>query len=135
MTKSKLITLLKNLGTANPVGNKKQIIKLCQTRGLPLTVSEEKLKEGWLNKPKGAMQILFERGWIDPKNIHLYTEKGKKKSVSHGSNDSNESGLDLPVDPSGCNYSIEQLMKKQSNFANELTLLQYHGQKLGVLVD
>ena len=29
MTTSELMTLLKNLGTTNPVGNKKQIIKLC----------------------------------------------------------------------------------------------------------
>jgi hypothetical protein len=31
--------------------------------------------------------------------------------------------------------SINMLMKKQSDFLHELTLLQYHGQKLGVQVD
>ena len=97
-----------------------------------MNVNEDRVKEGWVNKPKGALQVLFECGWIDPNNIHLYTEKEQKNTVSHGSN---ESCLHLPVDPRGCNYSIEQLMKKQNDFANEFTLLQYYGQKLGVLVD
>lgn len=65
-------------------------------------------------------------------NIHYYTEKGKKNFVSHGTNGTQP---DLPTDPSGCNFLIDQLMKRQNNFANEITLLQYDGWKLGALVD
>ena len=61
---------------ANPSGNKKHIQDLCTKRGLPLTVSEVKIKDGWVNKPKGSFQVLFERGWVDPNNIHLYTSDG-----------------------------------------------------------
>ena len=72
------------------------------------------------------MQILYERGWIDPHNIQHYTEKGKK-NVSEDPT--------FPVDPTGCNFSIDKLMKQQIDFVNELTLLQYHGNLLGVTVD
>ena len=62
---------------------------------------------------EGKMQILFERGWIDPERIHCYTAKGN--------------GDD--------SLSITKLMKKQEDFKNEETLLQYHARKLGVFLD
>ena len=40
-----------------------------------------------------------------------------------------------PTDPTGCNFSIIKLMNLQFDFINELTLLQFHGNKLGVIVD
>ena len=36
------------------------------------------MKEGWIGKQKGALQILFERGWINPVLIYLYTVDSKK---------------------------------------------------------
>ena len=110
----------------NPAGNKKHIQDLCTKKGLPLTVTDAKVKEGWMNKPKGAIQILFERGWLDPDHIHLYSSEGKKNANPN---------LTHPADPTGCNYSIQAMMNKQRDFVNELTLLQYHGQKLGVVID
>ena len=71
--------------------------------------------------------ILYERGWLDPTNIVHYTEKGKKNDSRTPNN--------TPVDPTGCNFSIRKILQLQTDFANELTLLQYHGQKLGVAVD
>ena len=35
--------------------------------------------EGWVNKPKGTIQILYEWGWINLPNIHLYTKDGKNE--------------------------------------------------------
>ena len=117
---------LKANGTSNPKGNKKHLQKVCEKKGLPVTVTERKIKEGWAFKTKGALQILFERGWIDPTNIHHYTEKGKINACSNPT---------TPVDPTGCNFSIKQLMKRQLDFVNELTLLQFHGHLMGITVD
>ena len=126
LNKSKFIDNMKADGISNPVGNKKQLQQMCTQRNLPLTVTENKIIEGWHMKPKGAFQILFERGWLDPINIHHYTAEGRKDA---------DSNPIQATDPTGCNWSINELMTRQSDFINELTLLQYHGQKLGVVVD
>ena len=78
LNKCELIMNLKEAGICNPKGTKKQLQQLCESKGNPLAVTERKIDEGWARKSKGAKQILFERGWIDPTNIHFYTEKGKK---------------------------------------------------------
>ena len=117
LNKNKLIENLKADGIVNPSGTKKQIRELCVKRGLPFSVTERKVKEGWCNKQKGAIQVLFKCEWLDPQNILLYTADGKKDA---------EKNPNFLVNPTGCHYSLMKLMNKQSNFINELTLLQYH---------
>ena len=67
-----LITALREEGVRDPKGTKKELQKLCKDRNLPIKYSTEIVEEGWLGKPKGAFQILFEIGWIDPSNISKY---------------------------------------------------------------
>ena len=46
---------------------------------IPITKTEPKVIKGWVNQPKGMLQILYERGFIDPNiDIRKYTEKGLK---------------------------------------------------------
>ena len=131
-TKDELKLLLKGVGILNPVGNKKQLQDRCQQLNIPITKEESKIVEGWVGKQKGALQVLFERGWIDPSNIGQYTAEGKKSVVT---------GLDLNCtdddfdDGCGCNFSIRCLMKLQEDFRDEITLLQFHSQNLGVYLD
>jgi hypothetical protein len=43
---------------------------LCgQWNNLVTTTEECQVKEGWLGKPKGMLQILWERGWIDSTQV------------------------------------------------------------------
>ena len=80
----------------------------------------DNIQEGWFNKPKGALQMIYERGWIDPEKPHLYyTLKGKTDIY----------GI---IDES---TSIKCLMKKQTDFLEQETLLQYYSKKLGVQSD
>ena len=72
---------------------------------------------------------MFERGWIDPTRIREYTEKGKKESTSTTVNPSSNDDI------TGCNFSIRELMKHQKDFVEEITLMQYYGNKMGVVVD
>jgi hypothetical protein len=117
--KSRLVEMLQEMNIKNPVGSFKQLQRQCTQLGLPIKYTEEKLAQGWANKAKGAFQVLYERGWIDPHNYKKYTEKGQVGDM----------GMVLEE------TSINMLMKKQSDFLHELTLLQYYGQKLGVQVD
>ena len=115
---------LKVLGTTELLGTKDKLQKICQNKNIPTKCVETKIIKGWAQKQKGAHQILFECGWIDPLNINKYTEHDKKT-------DSECDGNDL----TGCIFSLKELMKKQRDFAEETTLLQYYGNKLGVVVD
>ena len=38
----------------------------CQAQGIPTVVTTDKVLEGWARKQKGAIQILYERSWLDP---------------------------------------------------------------------
>ena len=72
--------------------------------------------------------MLFERGWIDPTLIHRYTGEGRKEAADIVSNG-------IPRDPTGCNYSITAIMKLQTDFLEEITLLQFYAQQMGVSID
>jgi hypothetical protein len=48
---------------------KEDLVALCGPRNICTTVEEQKVKEGWLGKPKGMLQVLWERGWIDSSKV------------------------------------------------------------------
>ena len=116
LTKPSLVAKLKADGVLNPSGTKKELQEQCHKRGISTTVEESDITEGWIGKPKGAFQVLYERGWVDPNNIKRYTAKGVKVGDK-------------------VEYSIQNLMKQQKDFMEEVTLLQYHATKLGVSLD
>ena len=97
---------------------------MCKDHKIPLHYEIYKIKEGWVGKAKGSLQVLFEHGWIDPLQIHVYTKKGVKADTSSLATWLEEN----------C-YSLDDLMQKQEDFKSEYTLLQYHGAKLGVVVE
>ena len=113
--KADLIRLLKEK-MKDPCDSKEKLQEMAKEYNIPVQFEEAKIIEGWVGKPKGAFQILYKRGWIDPEKISMYTKHGKD-------------GLD------GDWYSIKALMENQDDFANELTLLQYHASLLGVMME
>jgi DNA-binding transcriptional regulator YhcF (GntR family) len=105
-------------------GNKVAIVELCKQNDVPYKVTTETINEGWNGKAKGMLQILWERGFIDPaieptKAEGFYTNDGKKDAF----------GNLIP------GTSLRKMMSSLIDFINEETLLQYHGKTLGVLVD
>jgi hypothetical protein len=105
-------------------GNKIAIIELCKQNNVPHEVVCDTMNEGWNGKAKGMLQILWERGFIDPaievtKAEKFYTNDGKKDAF----------GNSIP------GTSLRKMMSSLIDFINEETLLQYHGKTLGVLVD
>ena len=100
--------------------NMKKITDLCSQNNISLTKDTIVIDEGWVNKPKGMLQILYERGFLDPsKSMNSYTLGGKKDEYGH-------------IVPGS---SLKVLLSSLLDFQNEETLLQYHGRLLGVIVD
>ena len=60
--------------------SKDELKRITNEKGIRHTYELFVKKEGWIGKPKGLLQILWERGFIDEKNLHLYSLKGKKIS-------------------------------------------------------
>ena len=78
MTKSILIQKLKDVGITNPSGTRSELQSQCISLGIPVKVEEQVIIEGWMRKQKGAMQILYERGWLNPEHLSSYTADGKR---------------------------------------------------------
>jgi hypothetical protein len=86
-TKIKLLKELHQSGydTTKQRYLKEDLVALCGPRNIAITVEEQKVKEGWLGKPKGMLQILWERGWIDSSKVVTarsmrYSKDGKKEA-------------------------------------------------------
>ena len=103
-------------GIENVRGDGEAVKKIATTKGISLTFEEEKVIQGWLGAPKGQKQIAYERGFINLKNLHLYTKDG------HRDNNSNIIDDD---------YSIKKILAECYDFINEKTSLQRNGAEIG----
>ena len=98
--------------------------EITTANNIPIEYEIDKIKEGWLGKPKGMLQVLCERGFIDfevkdmKKVVSFYTIKGKK--------DDNNNNAIIP------GSSLCDITKNLPDFKAELTLLQFRAQQLGV---
>jgi hypothetical protein len=119
LKREKLVEMLKEMGIVNPIGNVKQLQAQCKGLDLPTTSTEDNIIEGWVGKPKGSLQILYERGWIDPNDWKQYTNKGKMSDMGILMKDT----------------SLNLILQQQPDFLNELTLLQHHGKQMGVKIE
>jgi hypothetical protein len=82
-----------------------------------LTVIHPRISEGWCGKPKGLLQILHERGWIDPA-----VPLRKYKKVGTKGKDFEENGdLKDEIKP----FVLTYLLNQCPDFANETSDLQH----------
>ena len=101
-------------------GRLKNIQQRCLANNIPIKYQRRNIVHGWMGKPKGALQILYERGFIDPeKEISYYTMEGKVDAFGNKIDDS----------------SLKLMLKQLPDFINEQTLLQYNANKIGASVD
>ena len=118
-TKRELVDELKATGIMDPKGSTKHLQKLCQDNNISIQKTVKKKIEGWVGKPKGMLQILWERGWIDVEKLAYYTTKGRRDSYGV---------LDQE-------YSLEHLLSNCHDFLQEESMLQYIAKKIGVSID
>ncbi|CAJ1937427.1 unnamed protein product [Cylindrotheca closterium] len=114
--KGELAEKLQALGKAIN-GNKADLQKRCTDNGIAISEMRMKIKQGWENKPKGMLQVLWERGFIDtavPKSElwKKYPEKGQKDNL----------GLVMP------GTALKEMVADLPDFQDEKTLLQYHAE-------
>ena len=100
-------------------GTAKKLQQLCKDRGLPIEAEERKIVEGWVGKPKGMLQVLWERGFINEGNLQQYTVDGKKDAY----------GVLIP------NTSLKLMVSNLQDFEEEESLLQSMGRLMGVTID
>lgn len=87
------------------------------TSGIPLTVVEGEVTKGYVGKPKGLRQVLYERGLLDPSRIAMYYNDPK--------------GSDEEDEP----FCLKQLMGKCADFLEEETQMEFIMKKLHVTVE
>jgi hypothetical protein len=99
---------------------KEDLLALCGQRNLPTTVEEQGVKEGWLGKPKGMLQILWERGWIDSSKVvsarsMRYSKDGKKEDF----------GEDGKLKEASQQYALSYLLSHCTDFKEEKSDLEH----------
>jgi hypothetical protein len=96
----------------NVSGTVLQLKEIAQRNNIPLVFEQQEILKGWQGQPKGMLQVLWERGFIDgSKSEKYYTLEGRKDQFSN---------IDLTT-------SVKMMMERQMDFVEEETLLQYHG--------
>lgn len=111
-TKKDLITDLTARGVHLPskFPNKMRVAvlrDLARRNGIELTKTSRKIRPGWVGKPKGLLQVMWERGFIDEEKLDKY----KLTATDHDGELIEE-------------YSLRHLMSNCTDFATEKSQLQ-----------
>ncbi len=119
LTKAELLDRLKEKGIVTK-GRVADLIVAAQYNGIPVEEELQKIQEGWAGKPKGLLQVAYERGLIEEHDAwKRYTISGRKDNF----------GNLLPE------TYLKLVVGTCTDFEEELTMLQTIGQKLGAVVD
>ena len=114
-TKPELQAKLSHINKST-TGKKKDIQERCQAHGIPIWEERPHLSnEGWVGKPKGMLQVLWERGYIDP-NL---SEHERWKCYPVGCRKNNLGEL-IP------GTGLREMVSSLPDFQNEVTLLEHH---------
>ena len=98
-----------------------ELQELARTNNVDVKTNTIREKKGWQGQPKGLLQVLWERGWIDEGNLEKYT--------MDPATDADGEVLDGAEE-----WSLRVLMASCLDFAEEVTALQHVGNELGVSV-
>ena len=98
-----------------------ELQELAKTNNVDVKIIRTREKKGWQGQPKGLLQVLWERGWIDEANLEKYT-------MDPATDDDGE------VLEGAEEWSLRVLMTSCLDFAEEMTAFQHVGNELGVSV-
>ena len=93
--------------------------------GIPLTITKGKIIEGYIGKPKGASQIVCERGFVD---MEGKLPDGSKFSMNGTSSKDALTGVKLINKAT----SVIRMLQRCDDFRNETTQLMYIMDLIGV---
>jgi hypothetical protein len=98
-----------------------ELQEIARSHNIDTKIEKTRVKKGWEGQPKGLLQVLWERGWIDEGRLDRYTmdpATDEDGEVLEGAED----------------WSLRCLMASCLDFAEEMTALQHVGHELGVSV-
>jgi hypothetical protein len=116
LTKKELMELLMKTDLGQGLG-KQELLNMCvkdlQEKDTALFIGIErimtsKLQKGWYGKPKGMLQVMWERGFVDESKLQCY----KIKAL-------NDSGEIVPE------FFLENMVKSCHDFLNEMFPLEH----------
>jgi hypothetical protein len=117
--KAELILELHGKGVKTKGKNKSELVALCLNHNIQTNRGDvPKIKEGWVGKAKGLLQVLWERGFIDTNKLSSYTLTGRKNELGN-------------VDVS---FSLKHIMAMCPDFLHEEGMMEHIGASLGVEV-
>jgi hypothetical protein len=95
--------------------NKDEIKELANGFGIEIFHEVDDVIEGWVGKPKGVLQILYERGYIDPnRDLKEYSLDGKEEWKD---DDGEIRQRYLP-------FCLRYILSQCSDFKNEITAME-----------
>lgn len=104
--------------------------KLEKKHDIVLSISnlENNVTKGWVNKPKGMLQMLWERGFIDEAQVNSprssrYPKDGRKGDVD----------VDRKLSEEGERYSLSALLMKYTDFRTKVTDLEHLGKGISTI--
>ena len=98
-----------------------ELQEIARSHNIDTKIEKTRVKKGWEGQPKGLLQVLWERGWIDEGQLEKYT-------MDPATDEDGE------VLEGGEDWSLRCLMASCLDFAEEMTALQHVGNELGVSV-
>ena len=129
-TKTELLIELRKIGIDTTVKRflKSELIVLAIENNVPISISENVVIKGWVNAPKGMLQILWERGFIDDTQVKSsrssrYSKDGRKDDVDASGKLTEE----------GENYSLNALLMKCTDFRTEVTDLEHLAREISTV--
>ena len=92
------------------VNNKEDLHKIARSKNIPLEVTENVVKPGWLEQNEGLLQVLYERGFMNGNNYRKYILEAKKDENGEVREES------LP-------FSLRNLMSSCADLKNEKSVM------------
>ena len=135
-TKLQLASALKDEAgiTVDPLRPMNEIKEIAILHGVDLQYRKTQITEGWYMKPKGLLQIQWERGWIDPRECLTFKQDKTSGKIINTSFYTINGRKDPQTGQSLESSSLQALMAQCTDFKEEDTALQFLGKQLGLRV-
>jgi hypothetical protein len=127
LTKAELKKVLEGLAM-NVEGNAKQLQERARVAGIPITKTKGSVEEGFMGKPKGAAQILIERGFL---SLAGKLSDGQACTMKGASCKDDLTGV-ITIDKT---TSAISMLKGCADFKNEKTQMMYICDLLGARLE
>ena len=87
--------------------------RVAVSKGIYIQKYQKVILPGWINQPKGLLQVLYERVWIDTSKLSEYSDSGKQHQLNENGN----------VLPKYSDFLLRNIMDRCRDFCDEPTAM------------